>query len=158
MPTDDRREGLDLVLTRTVDLPRALLWKAWTIPEHIKQWFAPKPWITTECEIDLRPGGLFRTVMRSPEGKDYPNVGCILEVVENQRLVWTDALGPGYRPAVEPFFTAIITFEDHGKGTRYIARALHKNDADIQKHEEMGFFQGWGQVAEQLFELARQMK
>jgi uncharacterized protein YndB with AHSA1/START domain len=149
---------LDLVLERIVDAPRDLLWKAWTQPEHIKKWFAPAPWTTVECEIDLRPGGIFRFVMRSPEGKDFPNVGCLLEIVENERLVWTDALAPGYRPSVKAFFTAIITFEDHGDKTKYTARALHKDKADRQTHEDKGFHKGWSQCLDQLLELVAQMK
>jgi len=83
---------LDLVFERIVDVPRELIWTAWTTPEQLKQWFTPAPWKTVDCEIDLRPGGLFRTVMRSPEGQEFPGVSCYLEIVENERLVWTNAL------------------------------------------------------------------
>src|SRR4249920_2795967 len=109
---------LDLSFERIVDVPRELVWKAWTTPAHIKKWFTPAPWQTVDCEIDLRPGGIFRTVMRSPEGEDFPNVGCYLEIVENVHLVWTTALAPGYRPAAASgiaancgvdFFTAVIS-------------------------------------------------
>ena len=61
---------LDQVLERVVDVPPSLVWAAWTNPEQVKKWFAPAPWQTVDCEIDLRPGGVFRTVMRSPEGKE----------------------------------------------------------------------------------------
>ena len=88
--------------------------------------------------------------MRSPEGKEFPNIGCYLEVVPNERLVWTDALLPGYRPAENPFMTAIITLESQGKGTRYTAVAIHRDDAGRKKHEEMGFYQGWGKALDQL--------
>jgi uncharacterized protein YndB with AHSA1/START domain len=90
---------LDLVLERVVDVPPNLVWAAWTTPEYVKKWFTPAPWQTIECEIDLRPGGIFRTLMRSPEGQEFPNIGCYLEVIENQKLVWTAALKPGYPPA-----------------------------------------------------------
>ena len=141
---------LDLVLERVVDVPRELVWAAWTRPEHLRKWFTPAPWTVADCEIDLRPGGIFRTVMRSPEGKEFPNIGCYLEVVPNERLVWTDALLPGYRPAENPFMTAIITPESQGKGTRYTAVAIHRDDAGRKKHEEMGFYQGWGKALDQL--------
>ena len=150
---DDR---FDLVLTRTIDVPRARVWEAWTQPEHVMKWFTPAPWKTVACEIDLRPGGAFRTVMRSPEGKDFPHVGCYLEVVEQHKLVWTDALAPGYRPSPEPFFTAILTFEDVSGGTLYTARALHKDASDRKKHEEMGFVDGWGKALDQLVALVKQ--
>ena len=90
---------LDLVFERSVDVPRELVWQAWTDPEHVKQWFTPAPWSTVECEIDLRPGGIFRTVMRSPEGDEHTNLGCFLEVIEGERLTWTEALEPGFRPS-----------------------------------------------------------
>ena len=88
----------DLLLERVVDVPRELVWRAWTTPELLKKWFTPRPWETIDCELELRPGGIFRTTMRSPEGEECPVLGCFLEVVENERLVWTEALGPGFRP------------------------------------------------------------
>jgi uncharacterized protein YndB with AHSA1/START domain len=150
---------LDLVLERVVDVPRELVWKAWTQPEHIKKWFTPVPWKTVDCEIDLRPGGIFRTVMQSPEGQEFPNIGCYLEIVENEKLVWTNAMLPGFRP-VGPnsndfLMTAIITLEPHGNGTKYTAKALHSNEADSQKHEAMGFYDGWGTVLDQLVVLVK---
>jgi uncharacterized protein YndB with AHSA1/START domain len=156
---------LDLVLERVVDVPPALVWAAWTRPEHLKVWFTPRPWTVSDCKIDLRPGGIFRTVMRSPEGQDYPNIGCYLEVVPNERLVWTDALLPGYRPALlpgygpseKPFFTAIITLEPRGRGTRYVAAAIHRDEAGKTKHEAMGFHQGWGSALDQLVAHAKTM-
>jgi len=146
---------LDLVLERVVDVPRALVWDAWTKPEHLIQWFAPAPWTTVDCEVDLRPGGIFRSVMRSPQGEDFPGVGCFLEIVEGRRLVWTDALGPGFRPSAKPFFTAIIALEDYGAGTKYTARALHKDETDRKTHEDMGFHTGWGTALDQLVALAK---
>jgi uncharacterized protein YndB with AHSA1/START domain len=148
---------LDLVLERVVDVPPEKVWVAWTQPEHVKKWFTPRPWSTVDCEIDLRPGGIFRSVMRSPEGEDHENVGCFLEVVENERLVWTDALGPGWRPNAEPFMTAVVSLERHGNGTKYTAIAIHKDEADRKKHEEMGFHEGWGKALDQLVEHAKSL-
>ncbi|MFI5323988.1 MAG: SRPBCC family protein [Thermodesulfobacteriota bacterium] len=147
---------LDLVLERIVDVPRELVWKAWTTPEYLMKWFTPLPWITVECEIDLRPGGIFRTVMRSPDGKDYPNVGCYLEVIENESLVWTDALEQGYRPSNRPnncidsFFTAIIMLEPHEGGTKYTVIAIHPDEEGRKRHEERGFHEGWSSALDQL--------
>src|SRR6266850_1118177 len=75
---------LDLVLERIIDVPQELVWAAWTTPEHLKHWFTPVPWKTVDCEIDLRPGGIFRTVMRSPEGQEFPNLGCYLEIIKKE--------------------------------------------------------------------------
>ena len=152
-------DHLDLVLERTLDAPVDLVWKAYTDPEHLKQWFAPKPYEISECELDLRPGGIFRIRMVGPDGFDtgHGNAGCVLEVVERERLTWTSALGPDYRPAemgegCESFpMTAIVTFADAGNGkTAYRAVALHKDIADRDNHANMGFQDGWGTVAGQL--------
>jgi uncharacterized protein YndB with AHSA1/START domain len=148
---------LDLVLERVVDVPPALIWEAWTKPEHLRQWFAPAPWTIVECEIDLRPGGTFRFVMKSPDGEESPNVGCYLEVVPKKRLVWTDALLPGYRPSANPFLTAVVTLEPRGSGTRYTAMAMHCDEATRKRHEEMGFYEGWGQTLDQLVALVKKM-
>lgn len=161
VPIDSK---LDLVLERMVEVPRELVWAAWTKPEHLKKWFTPAPWTTVDCEIDLRPGGVFRTVMRSPEGQEFPHSGCYLEIVPNERLVWTSALGPGFRPQIknaagesceELYFTAIISLEAHGKHTKYRAVAMHGDEATTRKHEEMGFYQGWAAVLDQLVALVR---
>lgn len=143
---------LDLVLERLVEVPVELVWAAWTTPEHLKHWFTPKPWTTTEAEVDLRPGGTFRTVMRSPEGEEFDNVGCYLEVVPKKRLVWTDALLPGYRPSAEAFMTARLTLEPRGDSTLYTVTAFHKSREDREKHEAMGFVEGWGTALDQLVE------
>lgn len=153
----------DLKLERTVDVPPGLVWKAWTLPEYLMQWFCPKPWSVAACEIDLRPGGIFKTVFRSPEGVETPNVGTFLEVTPDRRLIWTDALGPGFRPSVkgylEKFFiTAVIEIEPAGKGSRYTARAIHGDAAARGQHEEMGFHEGWGTVTDQLIALARTLR
>lgn len=157
---------LDLVLERVVDVSVERVWRAWTDPDQLKQWFTPAPWTTVDCEMDLRPGGLFRSVMRSPEGKDYPNVGCYLEVIPNQRLSWTNALQPGFRPACQPeavpghecaelLFTAIILMEPHGGGTKYTAIALHPDESTRRRHERMGFHEGWGKCLDQLVAIAK---
>ena len=157
---------LDLVLERVVDVPRELVWIAWTVPERLKQWFTPAPWTTVECEVDLRPGGIFRTVMRSPEGQDFPNLGCYLDVVENERLVWTNVLGPGFRPTVRPTddsceafaFTAAVSLAPHGTGTKYTAHVIHGTEVGRDRHLEMGFHDGWGTALEQLVALVKRMQ
>ena len=141
---------LDLVIEREIDVPVELVWKAWTTPEHLREWFVPKPWTVTECEMDLRPGGVFRTVMRSPDGKEFTNLGCYVEVVPNERLVFTDTLLPGYRPSPKPFFTAVLELARHGSGTRYTAIAIHGSPETRKTHEDMGFHHGWNTVIDQM--------
>ena len=141
---------LDLVLEREIDVPVELVWKAWTTPEHLREWFVPKPWTIAECELDVRPGGICRTVMRSPEGQEFPNNGCYLEVTPNERLIFTDTLLAGYRPSPKPFFTAVLELTRQGSGTRYKAIAIHGNEETRTNHEAMGFYDGWGTVVDQM--------
>lgn len=154
-------DELDLVLDRVVDASPELVFKAWTTPKHLMPWFCPKPYRTIECEIDLRPGGQFFAQMADADGNKLPAMpGCYLEVVPNRKLVWTSALGPGYRPhdpASAPwFFTAVLTFEPHGiGGCKYTATAIHATKEHAAAHEKMGFTQGWGKVLEQLVEYVK---
>lgn len=145
----------DLVFTRVVPVSARDLWRGWTEPALLTRWFCPKPWRTTEAEVDLRPGGIFRTVMEGPAGERVENAGCWLEVVPHARLTWTDALGPGFRPTAAPFFTGTVTLEETPEGTRYSAWARHKDGADRDRHAAMGFEQGWGAALDQLVELMR---
>lgn len=154
----------DLELERLLDAPRHRVWQAWTDAEQFRQWWAPHPYRIEECEMDLRPGGIFRTRMTGPGGFDSSGTGCFLEVEQERRISWTTALGPGYRP-VDPTdcggfpMTAIVTFEDAGDGrTRYRARALHRNMADRDAHKAMGFHEGWNIVADQLEQAARRLE
>jgi uncharacterized protein YndB with AHSA1/START domain len=149
---------LDLVLERVLDVPVDRVWAAWTTPKHLMKWFCPPPWKVTQCQIDLRPGGIFRTLMCGPEGEEMPHVGCYLEVIKNKRLVWTDALLSGYRPSPKPFITAIITMEPRGKKTKYTAIAQHKDEATRAEHEKMGFAEGWGTATDQLVAVANTIK
>jgi uncharacterized protein YndB with AHSA1/START domain len=151
---------LDLVLRRTVDVAPELVWRAWTTPELLVRWFAPKPWSTSSCEIDLRPGGRFDTVMRSPDGEEFPSSGCILLVEEGSTLVFTSGLGPGFRPQVTEGgfpFTAVISIEPDGTGTRYTATAMHADASAKKQHEEMGFVEGWGAALDQLVDVAKSL-
>jgi len=144
----------ELVLTRLIDAPREKVFRCWTDPALLKQWFAPLPWTISHVEMDLRSGGTSLIVMKSPEGQEYPNPGVVLEVVKNEKVVFTDAYTKAWEPSAKPFMTAIMTFADEGGKTRYTARALHWTAADRKTHEDMGFHQGWGQCADQLAALA----
>ncbi len=146
---------LDLMLERILDAPPEMVWRAWSRPEHLSKWFVPKPWFIPKCEIDVRPGGKLHVEMRSPEGEGSGINGCYLEVIENQRLVWTDALAVGYRPTATPFITAVISFAPHGTGTKQTSRVMHKDPETRKVHEDKGFYQGWGACMDQLAELTK---
>lgn len=155
---------LDLQFQREVSISPAHIWDGWTNPTTLMKWFCPRPWKVVECEIDLQPGGLFRTVMQSPEGEKMPdNIGVFLVTEPEQRLVWTNALGPGFRPKPQPedehlgfFFVVdlrLVALPDGG--TRYTAHVMHQDEASRQAHAAMGFEQGWGIALDQLVELSK---
>ena len=152
----------DLLLERIVSVPPELVWRAWTVPAVLMRWFMPVPWTTTACEIDLRPGGKFRTVMRSPEGQEFENIGCYLEVAPIERLTWTSALNAGFRPSASAgtdslgiVFTAAISLARHPQGTKYTAQVMHGDAGGRNRHEQMGFEDGWGKALEQLVAVAK---
>jgi uncharacterized protein YndB with AHSA1/START domain len=148
-------ESFELVLRREIDVPREKLWRCWTEADLLPHWFCPKPWGVARARLDLRPGGDCHVTMLSPEGEEFPNPGVYLEVVPNERLVFTDAFTTAWEPSAKPFMTGVITFEDLGNGrTAYIATAKHWTAADRDEHEKMGFHEGWGKATDQLAELA----
>jgi uncharacterized protein YndB with AHSA1/START domain len=157
-------EEHDLAIERILEAPRALVWRAWTSPELMRLWWAPRPYQTPECALELKPGGRFYTRMTGPDGFDTAGESCVLEVVEGERIVWSNALLPGWRPAGATEdcggfpFTAVFTFEDSGEGrTLYRARTMHRNQAERDTHADMGFEQGWGICADQLGEVAMEL-
>lgn len=146
----------DLKIHRILKAPRPLVWRCWTEPELIKNWFVPKPHQVTEVILDLRPGGQFFTKMLV-EGNEYPGDGAILHVDPGHVLVFTDTMLSDWRPIAKPDlgFTGCVILTDHPEGTEYSAIARHSDAETAQKHEAMGFSQGWGTVASQLEEFAQ---
>ena len=151
----------DFVLERFVDAPVRLVWEALTKPEHLKEWYMPRMWgSVSRCEMDVRPGGAFSIDIKTTDGVEVPNLGCFLEAVPMQRLVWTSMLFPGYRPAVfdDIPITAIMTLESVGNGTRYVFTALHRDEADRAKNAESGWQQGTEIAMDQLVAHVASMK
>ncbi|QCI98027.1 SRPBCC family protein [Agrobacterium larrymoorei] len=149
MTTDTARH--ELVLMREIDAPREKIFRAWTDPELMKEWFCPKPWAVSHAELDLRAGGSSFIVMNGPNGEVVENRGVYLEVVPNEKLVFTDAFTSAWVPSEKPFMTGIVLLDDMGGGrTKYTAIARHWNEEDKKTHEAMGFHEGWGAAADQL--------
>ena len=145
----------ELTLGRILRARRNAVYRAWTEPHLLRRWFAPRPLTVSAAELDVRPGGSSRVVMRTPDGTEFPAEGVYLEVVPDERLVFTDAFRPGWMPSDKPFMTATLLLQDEPGGrTRYTARVRHWSREDREKHEAMGFSAGWGQCADQLEEVA----
>ena len=151
----EANEELDLIISRLLRAPRSRVWQAWADPEHLKQWWCPKPWTTEVRAFDLKAGGAFHTTMRGPDGGVSDTPGSFLHVLPMERVVFTSLMTGGWRPATPWMpFTAIISMEDEGEGTRYTAHVMHKDKAGRDSHEEMGFFDGWNSCITQLDDYA----
>lgn len=136
---------MDFRIERLIDAPTRLVWEALTQPEHLAEWYMPKVWgRVVRAELDVRPGGMFSIDIAVGDGPEIPNLGCFLDVVREQRLVWTSMLFPGYRPAIfdDIPITAIVTMEPEGTGTRYSFTALHRSESDLETNRSSGFHQG----------------
>jgi len=145
-------EDTDLSISRLIKAPPAAVWEAWSKPEHLARWWIPAPIECKVIKLDLRPGGGFETLMREGNDAFGPHLeACFLDIVPEERLVFTTVLAEGWRP-IEPWLalTAIITLEAEGQGTRYAARVLHRNAEESAKHAQMGFLEGWGSALSQL--------
>lgn len=153
----DLNPETDLSFTRILAAPRALIWECWTTPAHIPHFFIPAPHKVTAVDIDLRTGGRFNTTF-DVDGHIMENKGVYLEVVPGERLVFTDTYTEGWKPAPEPFMTALLLLSDTPEGgTTYTAIARHRSAETRQSHEQMGFYDGWGTVVTQLEAYAQRL-
>jgi uncharacterized protein YndB with AHSA1/START domain len=140
------RPERELLITRIIDSPREHVFKAWTDPELLKQWFASLPWTTPVAELDVRPGGSILFVMRDPAGHEFPNSGVYLEVVKDERLVFTDAYTKAWEPSEKPFMTVVVTLEDLNGKTRYTARVSALDGCRSRGARKDGLLPGLGPV------------
>jgi uncharacterized protein YndB with AHSA1/START domain len=146
----------ELVIARQLDASAEAPYRCWTDPALLPLWFAPRPLTTEVLEMDVRPGGRQRLVMRDPGGGEYPTGGVYLALEPGRRVVFTDAFEQAWIPSEKPMMAAEITFQDLGGGqTLYVARARHWTLEAAKAHAEMGFHAGWGMCAAQLEEVAR---
>jgi uncharacterized protein YndB with AHSA1/START domain len=153
--TTTKADDRTLVLTRVIDATPDKLYRAWTEPALMNEWFCPRPWKAEVVENNVHAGGSNLIIMRGPEGQEFPNRGVYLEVVPNRRLVFTDAFTTAWQPSEKAFMVGEVEFEDIGNGqTRYHVRVRHWTVDDRKQHEQMGFHDGWGKATDQLAELA----
>jgi uncharacterized protein YndB with AHSA1/START domain/DNA-binding transcriptional ArsR family regulator len=144
----------DFTVSRIIQAPRRVVWKAWTTPEHLEKWWCPKPLTARIRRFDVRPGGAFDLIMRDPNGQESPIMGAFLEIVPRERIVFTTALTEEWRPAATPLpITAVISMSGENNITNYATRVLVKNEEERQKLEQMNFEAGWTLGIDQLAEL-----
>ena len=144
--------NLDLSLDRVIRAPRHAVWSAWTDPASLEQWWLPTPTSCRVHRLEVVPGGAFVTSM-SDDGIEFvPHLdACFLAVDDGERLVFTNAVDSSWRPAAaEPAMTAEIVLHEHPDGTDYRVLVQHRDPAARARHEQLGFFDGWGTVTEQL--------
>ena len=143
-----------VVTTRVFDAPREVVYKAWTDPKQLAQWFPPKDFTSPRCEVDARPGGVFRCDMKGPDGPPFngavfPGKGVFREVVPNERLVFTFA-GDDDTP---PPILMTVLFQDQGKKTKLTIHQTAETVADYEALLKLGVREGLGQSFEKLDEL-----
>jgi uncharacterized protein YndB with AHSA1/START domain len=145
---------LDLAINRIIKAPRTAVWQAWSDPLRFARWWVPAPTVCRVSAMELEPGGAFVTEISENGGAFMPHInGCFLAIAAGEQIVFTTCLTSGWRPAEQPFITAIINISDHPLGTEYTAHVMHKSQADRNTHQDLGFYDGWGMVIEQLARL-----
>jgi len=137
-------------IVRIFDAPRELVYQAWTDPEHMTQWWGPKIFTNHSCKLDVRPGGAWQIVMRSPDGTDYGCKGVYSEVTPPERLVFTnDAVDQNDKPLLKGFTT--VTFEKHqGNKTKLTLQTRAEGLVDFAPQMLKGMDQGWSQSLDKL--------
>ena len=148
-----------IVVSRLLDAPRALVWKAWTEPEHIARWWGGKGFVISGCTIELRQGGAFRLSMHAADGAVHPCRGTFRDIVAYERIVYDgepdDRHGCG--AGLPPGARVTVTFEDEGPQTRLTVRTRFTTAAARRAADEAGYVAGWGESLERLAGHARQM-
>ncbi|WP_026912086.1 SRPBCC domain-containing protein [Patulibacter minatonensis] len=153
-PTDPT---LDLTLSRVILAPRRALWNAWTDPDLLARWWVPAPTVARIDRLEVRPAGGFVTSMSDDGTTFVPHTDAIFLVAEpEERLVFTNAVDSAWRPAspAPVAMAAEITFSEHPDGTEYGVVVRHGDPAARDRHEDIGFFDGWGAVTGALADLA----
>lgn len=149
-----------LTMTRQIAASPMAVWRCWTEPTLIKQWFAPKPVVTSRAEVDATPGGRFNTTMEVPEHGSFADDGCVLVADPGARLVTTNMMKAGFQPkvigtgAMDFAFVIDLTMTAQDGGCRYDVKIIHADRAGRDKHEAMGFHDGWGTATDQLAAMA----
>ena len=144
--TTTPKPPFELVMSRVINAPRDRVFEAWTKPEQMTQWFAPKPFQLIVGKMDFRPGGRFSMAMRGPNGEDFPFTGTYREIVPPVKLSWTGEFPNG--PADQ--MSTVISFEEEGQRTKlHVRQTFHLMTPEIE-HATKGAKQGWTMTLDQL--------
>ena len=149
----------EVVITRTLDAPRELVWRAWTEPERTMRWWGPKTFTSPACEIDLRIGGQYLSSMRAPDGKDYWSTGVYREIVEPERLVMTDCFADAEGNTVPASYYGMsgdwplemlvtVTLEEQDGKTKLTIR--HSGTEGVSAEDRQNMTQGWNESLDKL--------
>jgi uncharacterized protein YndB with AHSA1/START domain len=152
-PVAESTADREIFATRVFDAPRELVFEAWTRPEHVKNWYGPRAFTMTICEIDLRPGGAYRFVMRGPDGVAYAFSGVYREIARPERLVYTwgfEAM-PGHE-AIET-----VTFEEHDGRTTMTMKTIFQTAEDFQGWADSGGHDGMAETLDRFAEVVRSL-
>ncbi|MEH1841538.1 MAG: SRPBCC domain-containing protein [Nostoc sp.] len=143
----DAQSRHDIIITRILKAPRSLVFKAWTDPKHIAQWWGPKGFTTQVREMDLRPGGKWRYVMIGPDGTQYPVKGVFREIIPFEKIVTSDEFDQGFEKVVNvdlpKGIVVTAVFEDLDGNTKLTLQIMHESIEDRRRHEQMGVIEGW---------------
>ncbi|HBZ10704.1 MAG TPA: ATPase [Bacillus bacterium] len=143
-------EGADLIVNRVFNAPRELVWKAWTEPEHIVNWWGPKGFSIKTSEIDIRPGGHWRFIMKGPDGVDFPNRISFHEIVKPERIVYTSSDDVEDDPG--QFQTIVTLFEQDNKTVLTMRMIFPSAEIREKVVKEYGAIEGASQTLERLGE------
>jgi len=147
--TSDR----EILMSRLLNAPRELVFKAWTEPEHVAQWWGPTGFTNTIHEMEVKPGGVWRFIMHAPDGRDYPNKIVFIEVVKPERLVYRHAGDADTEPVN---FHVTVTFEKQGDKTLLTMRMVFESAAELDRVDrEYGAIEGAKQHVDRLEEYLR---
>lgn len=151
----------EIVITRIFNAPRELVFKTWTDPKHIEQWWGPKGFTTRVTKMDFRPGGQWCYVMIAPDGTEYPATGVFQDIVPLERIVTSDEFGEGIEQVLDAdlpqgMITTVLFEEIAGK-TKLTIRIMHQSADDRRKHEAMGVLEGWNSSLDCLDEYLAQL-
>jgi uncharacterized protein YndB with AHSA1/START domain len=143
-----------IFMTRMLDAPREVVWTAFTDPKHVVNWYGGHGFSSPVCEMDVRPGGRWRHVMRTPDGTEFPMEFIFVEVVKPEKISWQDA-DHGKRTNGPPTRLNTVTFEDHGAQTKWNLVARFNSIADRDAAAKMGITQIVSQGSERLNDVVK---